>query len=181
MKSYIAVTAAGIVTGGLLLAGCSSSSGSSAGSGGGASTGGSASNSYTGTSWQVSALAQGGKAVTIPAGLVATMEFPSTTKLVLDDSATTFSGIYLVNGSGFTVSNLATTTTSTGAPDPSHAAVIAAVDSLGSGGSSPTSVATKFSGSQLIVTVGQYQLTFDKAAPAARATAARSAGSSTAS
>jgi heat shock protein HslJ len=160
-KALLAV----LVTAGVVLTGCSSSSGNSSGAG---STGGGGSapakSSYSGTSWNATGVTQSGKSLTIPSGLVPTLAFPSDTKIVINDGLNTLTGVYTPNSSGFTVTNVSTTLTAQAGVAPDKVAVINAVDSLTSGGSSPTSVAVKVNGDQLSTTVGETVLTFQRAA-----------------
>jgi hypothetical protein len=173
-KALLAV----LVTGGVVLTGCSSSSGSSSGGG---STGGGGSapakSSYSGTSWTTTGVALSGKALTVPSGLTPTLAFPSDTKIVINDGLNTLTGVYTPNSGGFTVTNVSTTLTAQAGLAPDKVAVINAVDSLTSGGSSPTSVAVKLNGDQLTTTVGETVLTFQRAASAGTGGAASDSAS----
>lgn len=164
MASLRTALLAVLVTAAVVLAGCSSSSGNSTGGGSGGGGSAPAKSSYSGTSWTATGVAVSGKSLTIPAGLAPTLAFPSDTKMVINDGLNTLTGVYTPNSGGFTVTNVSTTLTGQAGLAPEKVAVINAVDSLTSGGSSPTSVAVKLNGDQLTTTVGETQLTFQRAA-----------------
>jgi len=128
---------------------------------------------YVGSRWELSSVQHDGKRSPVPASYGVDIAFAPGGTIVMSDSVNALSGHYTTAPGGFTTSDMATTLAGYVGTDPVRTQIIEAIDAItfpsATNGTSASSVTVdaRVVADQLIITVAGYQLTLDRAGPAA--------------
>jgi hypothetical protein len=128
---------------------------------------------YVGSKWRLASVAEGTHTTTIPADVDAQIDLFSDGLFLANDGVNGLDGRFTKSADGFEVYNVITSLVGYDGKDPRKLAAIAAIDTLAYGAgyprhwSSPARDTVVSAGrTQLIIRVGAFRLTFERAGPA---------------
>ena len=119
---------------------------------------------FVGWQWAVTAIANGGAAVPVPAGDGVYLEFTRDGLFIANEPVNTHSGAYHVTSEGFSTGEMATTAVGGGAADKAGQLAILAFDSFSQ--HPGTRATVDVTGKQMTVTENGFTLTCTRATPA---------------